>query len=259
MLLLPGRFMDLRHIRRLLFSRPDDIVSQIHNDFSMVLNLLRSQTPQDIQEIFRRSFATYYQQPVGRPVQTAEELWLDFCRHLDFLKAEGFVDGADCLTEDGVWASKLRLDHPLMIAEGLKRRAFPSHEAPLFTAVVAPFVYDGEQEFSIRTRDLSPNLRAAFRRMVEATKPLASRMKAAGFESPVLYPWTAAVMLDWAYGAEWDKLVRDYDIADGDLAMLISRTADNLRQITSLRDSHPQMATLAAQAREAILREPMFF
>jgi hypothetical protein len=43
------------------------------------------------------------------------------------------------------------------------------------------------------------------------------------------------------------------------MAMLIMRTADNLRQIMSLRETHLETAVLAAAAREAILREPVVF
>ena len=53
--------MDLNHIRRLLFQKPEDILSQLKNDFAMVLNLLLSQTPEDIRKIFERSLAAYQQ------------------------------------------------------------------------------------------------------------------------------------------------------------------------------------------------------
>ena len=61
MLAIAGRFMDLNHIRRLLFQEPEDIFSRLKNDFAMVLNLLLSQTPADIRAIFERSFAAYQQ------------------------------------------------------------------------------------------------------------------------------------------------------------------------------------------------------
>jgi len=51
LLVIPGRFMDLEHIARLLKSGPDRVESQIRADFSMVLNLLLSQTPEDIRQI----------------------------------------------------------------------------------------------------------------------------------------------------------------------------------------------------------------
>jgi ATP-dependent RNA helicase HelY len=43
------------------------------------------------------------------------------------------------------------------------------------------------------------------------------------------------------------------------MASLILRTADNLRQIASLKDTHPEVAACAYRAREAILREPVLF
>jgi ATP-dependent RNA helicase HelY len=84
-------------------------------------------------------------------------------------------------------------------------------------------------------------------------------MAAAGFSTNVLYLWTSSVIYDWAQGEDWDEIVRQMGIADGDLAMLVLRTADNLRQIASLRETHPEIASLAAKAREAILREPVVF
>ena len=51
MLVVPGRFMDLIHIRKLLSRKPEAITSRIRSDFSMILNLLLSQTPEDIREI----------------------------------------------------------------------------------------------------------------------------------------------------------------------------------------------------------------
>jgi ATP-dependent RNA helicase HelY len=41
--------------------------------------------------------------------------------------------------------------------------------------------------------------------------------------------------------------------------MLNMRTADNLRQIMSLRETYPEIAALAAAARDVILREPVVF
>ena len=67
------------------------------------------------------------------------------------------------------------------------------------------------------------------------------------------------MIYEWAAGGDWDRIIRKAGIADGDMAMLIMRTADNLRQIMSLRDTHPEIAALASAARGAILREPVVF
>jgi hypothetical protein len=43
------------------------------------------------------------------------------------------------------------------------------------------------------------------------------------------------------------------------MATLVLRTADNLRQIASLKDTYPKIAECAMMAREIILREPVLF
>ena len=262
MCVVPGRFMDLIHIRKLLSRKPEAIASRIRSDFSMVLNLLLSQTPADIREIFEKSLAAYqhsHRDTNGRPPEERIDLWRDFQRHLRLLKEEGFVGMDDRLTETGAWASKLRLDQPLLIAECLRRGAFPREDERLLAAAIAPFVYDGDQELTILRAELPRKLTRVYDRMIHTLSPLAERLKAGGFPVAPLFLWPAAVIYEWAAGGDWDRIVRKAGITDGDLAMLIMRTADNLRQIMSLHETHAETAALAASARETILREPVVF
>ena len=46
-------------------------------------------------------------------------------------------------------------------------------------------------------------------------------------------------------------------MAEGDLAMLVLRTADNLRHIAGLQAVFPAMASTARQAIDLILRDPV--
>jgi ATP-dependent RNA helicase HelY len=261
LMLLPGRFMDVDHIRSLLLGGVEDVQSRIRSDFSMILNLLLSQRPEDIRQILEKSLAVYQQRnrPQGENDRTGASLWNDFQRHLAFLKAEGFVDQSDHLTENGLWASRLRLDEPLLIAECIRQKSFPDDER-LFAAMVAPFVYDGDQDLLLgERRRPARRLLQASRIVLKAIRPLRARMETAGFPAHPFYLWTASVMYDWAKGKDWEEIIRQTGITDGELAMLILRTADNLRQIRSLRDTHPEMSILAEGAIEAILREPVLF
>jgi len=262
LMVIPGRFMDVLHIQKLLSREPEDIISQIRNDFSMILNLLLSQTPADIRDIFEKSLASYQLDRRGSQAPSRRErlnLWDDFLMHLNFLKAEGFVNEDERLTDTGIWASKLRLDQPLLIAECLRREAFPRQDEKLLAAVVAPFVYDGDQETRIDLKKMPRRLAQACQRVVRTLKPLSRRMDEAGFTVNSISLWTSVVMYDWARGGDWDAIIRTAGIADGDMAMLILRTADNLRQIMSLKETHPEISALAMKAREAILREPVVF
>ncbi|MDD5231922.1 MAG: DEAD/DEAH box helicase [Syntrophales bacterium] len=261
MLAIPGPFMDLKHVRGLLSERSDDVLSRIRNDFSMVLNLLLSHSPEDVRVIFERSFASFQSQENGNGSrgESAQRLWKDFQKHLFFLKAEGFVNAQGRLTEDGAWASRLRLDNPLQVAECLRRGAFPESDEALLAAVVALFVYDGDDDAAPSKREIPRRLRRAYERTLATLRPLLERMDDAGFDTGPLPLWAAMAIYFWSRGMEWERLIEKTGMADGDLVMLISRTADNLRQIASLSDAHPEIAKLAARARETILREPVVF
>ncbi len=91
----------------------------------------------------------------------------------------------DRLTENGVWASKLRLDQPLLIAECLRRDVFPQGDEKLLAAVIAPFVYDGDQDLAVIRKELPRRLTRAYDRVVETLADLAERLKAGAFPSPL--------------------------------------------------------------------------
>lgn len=261
MLAIPGRFMDIIHVRKLLFKAPEDILSQLKNDFAMVLNLLMSQTPVDIREIFERSLAAYQQneRQYNLAHKAARTLWDDFQRHLDFLKAEGFVNDDDKLTDDGFWAARLRLDYPLLIAECLRSKAFDEHNERILAALVAMFAYDRDNEINISFKDLPPKLTVAFKKVLIIVRPLIHRLNAAGFVTAKIYPAVGVAMYYWAQGRSWEGVIKTTGMAEGDMATLILRTADNLRQIAALKDTYPEVAACAYRAREAILREPVLF
>lgn len=257
MVAVPGRFMDLFHLRNMLARRPERIQSRIRNDFSMALNLLLSHGPEEIRTIFQSSFADF--RPTKKKRPQSGNLWEDFLRYLTFLQQEGYVDDGGRLTGSGLWASRLRLDQPLLIAECVRGGVFPDEDPALLASVVAPFVSDRGHDMTLQKSSVPKKLQKAYGDVVRAVKPLAIRMAEAGFEAPPLPLWASLALYHWARGLDWTLVTRSLRIADGDLAMLISRTADNLRQIGALKDSHPRIASLAMEARNLILREPVVF
>jgi len=188
-----------------------------------------------------------------------EKLWNDFIRHLNFLKMEGYIRENDTLSEDGRWASKLRIDQPLAIAEGLRLELFPKSDPGLLAALIATFVYDREMEIEFDESSIPKDLIAAYNKMKTGLLPLIERKTVHGFPARPMPLWIAATIYAWAKGVEWDRALSIADMAEGDLAMLISRTADNLRHLASLTTVYPYIAKTSAQAIPMILREPAIF
>jgi len=254
LVVLPGPFMDLDLIARLWVSAPLGVPSQIQVSFSMVLNLLLSHTPAEIERLLQQSFAAYRQKG-GRYRRLVQE----FERYLAFLQAHGYVTGEGLPTESGGWASLLRVDQPLLIAEALKHELLPDTDPAILAAIVASFVNERETDDHLHTGLVPRTLERAFVRVTRGLHRFVEQMKRAGFETRPLYLRPAAAVYAWAAEETWQRAVQISEVADGDLTMLISRTADNLRHIQALHAPFPTVSRTAASAVDLIMRDPVIY
>jgi superfamily II RNA helicase len=259
---LPGKFMDIRHIARLCVSSPSNVNSQIKINFSMVLNLLLSHTPSDIEVLLHKSFASYQlkcrrQKKKHRSDADQDFLWRDFLRHLSFLKDHGYVTVENTLSTDGIWASQLRVDQPLLIAEGFRLDVFPKSDPSLLAAVIATFVNDREADDRVDQEMTPQHLLDMLLNVRDALRPFAKQMRWRGFEVRPLLLRPAIAIYAWAAGQPWDKVCARTEIAEGDMAMLVLRTADNLRHICALKEIFPEAAKTANLAIGMLLKDPI--
>jgi ATP-dependent RNA helicase HelY len=260
-LLLPNKFMDVRLMAKLFHSTASEVFSQIRINFSMVLNLLLSHSPDQIKALLKRSFATYLIKSVKKKKDAGDHLnlWSDFLQHLNFLKETGYVTGSGELTEEGKWASRLRVDQPLLIAEGFRLGVLPVSEPHLLAGIIAAFVNEREADSKMPKRRVPKPLVDAYYRMVKGLRPFVRQMLQQGFEARPLLLRPVVAIYAWAMGEPWEK-VRDLaETEEGDLVMLILRTADNLRHIRGLRQDFPEAAQTADRSIDLILREPVVF
>ncbi len=264
-LVVPGKFMDVKLAAQLMAAPPSDVTSQIRINFSMVLNLLLSHTPGQIEDLLKKSFATFLiakkrkkKTGSGRIVNEHKFLWHDFLQHLGFLKETGFADTTEALTDDGVWASQLRVDQPLMIAEGFRLGIFPTSDPALLAAIIASFVNERESDDTVDLDATAPKkVVKNFLRVKKKLSPFAKHMAERGFFVRPLFLRPVSTVFAWATGQPWEKVLSISGTEEGDLAMLILRTADNLRHIRTLHRVFPEAAQTAAAAIELILRYPV--
>lgn len=262
---VPGKFMNVRVIPKLYHSPPLNVNSQIKINFSMALNLLLSHGPDQIKSLLEKSFASFQRaQETASPSRTPlardieYDLWEDFSRHLDFLTEEGFVDEAGKLTADGEWASKLRIDSPLLVAQGFRLNIFPDKDPAVLAGIIAAFVNEREYDDEATQKESPPkNLLGRYLKTQKSLKPFALKMIDRGFDVKPLFLQPALTMHAWARGSDWERVVMIGELAEGDLARLILRTADNLRHIKNLIDIFPDVANAAARAIDMIMKEPV--
>lgn len=260
-LAVPGQFMDLQLCATLVNAPPADVLSQIRINFSMVLNLLLSHTPSQIEDLLDKSLAAHQLQQ--RSVKTKKKaasrsrITTDFRRHLRFLQKTGYVDAEQQLTVDGRWASQLRVDQPLLLAEGFRQQAFPENSAALMAGIISIFVNERLDDNKLDRSLIAPELLAAYKTVLKAIRPLVENLLQHNFAVPGLLMRPAIVLHAWADGRDWEEVLDIAEVEEGDLAMLIMRTADNLRHVRGLAGVFPRAAACAGRAIELILRSPV--
>ncbi len=263
--LIPGKFMDTRLIAKLFQSPASDVYSQIKINFSMVLNLLLSHTPEEAKVLLDNSFASYLIRTKGGKKKfkkllgsDPDYLWNEFLRHLDFLKEKEYVTGGNRLTETGRWTSQLRIDHPLMVAEGFRLGLFPEKDPAVMAGIMASFVNEREtDDESIPYSDIPEDLLSQFEKVDAGLHDFSSELINRGFDAPLLYFLPALTLYLWARGVPWENVLETSGMAEGDQAMLILRTADNLRHIKNIGHVFPKAGETAAEAIDLILRDPV--
>lgn len=263
-LAIPGPHMNLEQCALLVHAPPAAVVSQIRINFSMVLNLLLSHTPDQIEDLLEKSFAAYqlkkWRTAAGRKgaaTLATRKLIGNFRRHLLFLQHTGYVDEQYVLTVDGRWASQLRVDQPLLLAEGFRQRSFPDESPALMAALMSVFVNERVEDNKLDRELILPDLLYSYKRLVKSIRPLIHQLIQERFFVPPLLMRPAIAVYAWANGESWNEALYLAEVEEGDLAMLIMRTADHLRQVRGLREVFPRAANAAAQAIELILRSPV--
>jgi superfamily II RNA helicase len=232
----------------------------------MVLNLLLSHIPAQIKPLLENSFASHMilsGKKRGKKARKKfgpdlELLWLDFMDHMDFLADENFVTNDGKLTDDGLWASKLRIDAPLLVAQSIRENLLPQSDPALLAAIMASFV--NEKEFKddpLYSQVLPKRLKDSFLNTRKELKPFALKLLKKGFDAPNLFIQPAVLVYFWAHDKPWDELVNQHDFAEGDFARLVLRTAENLRQVSKLQEPFPNIAKTAKEAIDIILKEPV--
>jgi superfamily II RNA helicase len=175
---------------------------------------------------------------------------------LDGLRTLGYVEGGS-LTEKGYWAAELCTSLVLQLGEGIAEGLFD--ECALFELVglVASIAGDPHRPyFKLKANPIKPEL---FKRMESIVDRVKESYSGPGSTDVAVLPDAALTVITWMDSESWSEfagLLRLSGVADGDVARLVSQTADHLNQLTRLEKTHPVLAQSAKVGRSRLLRPP---
>jgi len=128
----------------------------------------------------------------------------------------------------------------------------------MLAAIMAAFVNERESDDAAIDLSIVPkSLVQFFNKICKGLKPFAEEMRLSGFDAPDLFFLPSVTVYLWAKGMPWEKVLEISKLPEGNLAMLILRTADNLRHIKNIGRVFPDAAQASGRAIDLILRDPV--
>ena len=122
---------------------------------------------------------------------------------------------------------------------------------------MASLVNEKESDEHLDKKVLPKELVRTMSKLSRGLKGFAKHMESRGFPVRPLFLRPAATVWAWASDRPWEQTVKAGQTTEGDLAMLVLRTADHLRHLAGLKTVFPAMAQTAGDAIDLILRDPV--
>ena len=263
----------------------EPVRSAFRPGYTQVLNLLARRTLARALEELERSLAAYeaeqfgteyarprrirHRLPPGAAAQalerTRDPLSRVFLLRAVILQTLGYLDAEAGLTENGRWAARLRHPRTLVLAEIVRRDGVPGNPARLAGMAAALGTERAPRSGGegVHLGGLASLVRRLIRLEEEAG------LEPDAFEQEFRQEWDrrrrraiaspaerrAAAVEAWAKGIEWETLVREFDVEEGDLQRIILQAAEVLVQLEGL--PQPDIRARARQTRELLLRPPV--
>ncbi|RMD85856.1 MAG: hypothetical protein D6808_04490, partial [Candidatus Dadabacteria bacterium] len=290
----PSIYSDARVIAEVAKKPPEPLRSVYFASPSTVLNLLRYRSVDDLRYTVSKSLASFLDQKeadrlqkdakqseaelstkkadpatqrriqkrIRRQLRSAEALrkrQLEILnRSLEGLERLGHLEEGK-LTAKGYWAANLCTSLVLELAEAIDRGLFSNLMVEELAALVASISGTKHKTYlSIRQNPISKDLFKEMQKIIDDVKE--AYEKPPGIQEVFLSIDAATTVVSWMEAESWLEfagILRLAGVAEGDVARLVSQTADHLHQISRLYETHPELAACAEEARGRILRPPL--
>lgn len=183
--------------------------------------------------------------------------WNKFLSHKGVLEKLGYIED-NFPNEKGVVVAMLRTENELYMAEIIQSGVLDSlSPAELASVICAVNTEDMRAEMYAKL-PISHNVKRALGRIKEIRRKLAITQRDFDIETPMYINSFYSPLIElWILEGDWQKVIENVEMGEGDVVRSFKRTVDILRQITILPNINPELADKAREAIDAIMKEPI--
>lgn len=183
--------------------------------------------------------------------------WNKFLAHRQLLKDYGYIKD-DYPTEKGMMISQIRAENEIFISEIILSHVLEDLTPAELAGVVCAVTTEDVRVDDMMTLPISPKTRKTLNKIKDIKRKLEKSQKDYDIDSPMYINsyYTALIEL-WVNGSEWDDIIEQINMGEGDIVRQFKRTVDVLRQFCTISDVPEALVFTSRETIDRILREPI--
>ncbi len=182
--------------------------------------------------------------------------WNKFLAHRSVLIDMGYLKD-DYPTEQGITTSQVRSENELFIAEIIFSHVLENLTPAQLAAVVCAITTE-DLRIDIPYLPISEPVRKTLNLIRNIRRKVEKVQSRYSVEAPMyINPYFSSLIELWLEGAEWETIIEQIDMGEGDIVRSFKRVVDVLRQFTTIANVPEALVFTAREAIEKIMREPV--
>lgn len=183
--------------------------------------------------------------------------WNKFLAHRAILNEFGYLKD-DYPTDKGVMTSQIRAENELFIAEIILSHVLENLTPAELASVICAITTEDLRIENFPQTPISQNVRKTLNQVKNIKRNIEKTQKDNEIETPMyINSYFSALIEMWVNGAEWETIIGQVEMGEGDIVRIFKRTVDVLRQLCVINDVPEALVFTAREAITGILKEPI--
>lgn len=183
--------------------------------------------------------------------------WNKFLAHRSVLIDYGYIQN-DYPTEQGVIISQLRSENELFLARIIFSGVLEDLTPAELASVICAITTEDMRADLYSYLPFSTKVRKTLNKIKDIKRDLDKKQKSHDVEDPMYINGYYSPLIEmWVNDAEWDDIIEQIDMGEGDIVRSFKRVVDVLRQFCTIPNIPESLVFTAREAMEKIQRSPI--
>ncbi len=207
-------------------------------------------------EILQRFMAK--QKVLDKEIEKQKDIfWNKFLAHRAVLLDYGYIKD-DYPTSEGVTISQIRSENELFLARVIFSGVLESLTPAELASVICALTTEDMRADLYSQIPFTTTVRKTLNKIKDIKRDLEKKQKNHDVEDPMYINGFYSPLIEmWVNGAEWESIIDQVDMGEGDIVRCFKRVVDVLRQFCTIQNIPEALVFTAREAIEQIQRSPI--